>query len=131
MKIKITPEDKKWARLVKIRDNFRCRRCGRFGKDGVGWKMESAHIMGRGHKSTKWLLENGICLCFKCHRFAHEDPLLWADWCEKNLGKVLCRRLRELSNQIYKKSRDLPKWKKYLKEKEEELTEENNNAEDF
>jgi len=118
MKIKLTTMDTKWAKLVKIRDNYRCRRCNRFGRDGVGYKMESAHIMGRGHKSTRWLLENGLCLCFVCHRFSHEDPLLWVDWCDKNLGKELCERLRELSNETFKRSRDLDKWKTYLKEQE-------------
>ena len=123
MKIKLTSMDVKWARVIKIRDNFTCRVCGRFGKDGVGYKMESAHIMGRGHKSTRWLLENGICLCFRCHRESHQDPLVWADWCQKNLGKELCQRLRTLSNVPFKRNRDIDKWKEYLKEQEAEHAE--------
>ena len=125
MKIALTPMDKQWARLVKIRDNYRCRVCGRFGKyssGGVGWKMESAHIIGRGKKTTRWLLENGLTMCFTCHRWSHENPLDWVDWLEKHLSKEFCQRLRNLSNETFKRSRDVPIWKENLNEQEEELT---------
>jgi len=67
-------------------------------------------------------LENGLCLCFTCHRFAHEQPFLWIDWLEKNLGKQFCEKLQTLSNATFKRSRDLDNWKTYLKEQEKELT---------
>lgn len=36
--------------------------------------LHAHHIFSRKHKSTRWDLTNGICLCVKCHLYiAHRD----------------------------------------------------------
>lgn len=52
--------DKKWSRAIKERDNHTCKWCGMHGND-------PAHILGRRYLLLRWVLENGICLCRKCH----------------------------------------------------------------
>lgn len=56
-----------WARNVKKRDSFTCRTCGQHGG-----KLEAHHI----HEFSKveqlrWDVENGITLCFSCHKDLH------------------------------------------------------------
>ena len=53
--------DKAWSLAVKTRDKFRCRVCLREGTD-------AHHIIHRGQNyGMKWDIENGVCLCRKCH----------------------------------------------------------------
>ena len=77
MKIKVTKLDKLWADCVKQRDGYRCRRCGRTGKPRG---MHAAHIEGRSKKSTRWALENGLCLCFLCHQWFDQHKGIRDEW---------------------------------------------------
>lgn len=70
--------DNKWSLLVKIRAWFRCERC---------WKdkyLNSHHIFTRNNYSTRFDLDNWICLCSWCHTMssifsAHKTPLEFAE----------------------------------------------------
>lgn len=56
--------------IVRIRDKWTCRRCGR--SKAQGWKVEWAHFIGRGNKAVRWDLDNSCMLCFDCHyKFMH------------------------------------------------------------
>ena len=48
--------DMLWSRVVRI--GGRCEYCGCVDK-----KLDAHHIYSRSNKSTRWELENGICLC--------------------------------------------------------------------
>jgi len=53
--------DKRWSLAVKEKYDYLCFYCGAEGTD-------PAHIIGKGRsKKTRYVLENGICLCRKCH----------------------------------------------------------------
>jgi 5-methylcytosine-specific restriction endonuclease McrA len=53
--------DKAWSLAVKTRDKFRCRVC-------LGEGTDAHHIIHRGQNyGMKWDIENGVCLCRKCH----------------------------------------------------------------
>ena len=78
--------DAMW-RIV-IRQTGKCERCGEIGVPGKGkdtWlNLESHHIITRGHIPYRHMVENGVCLCHKCHKFspysAHNDRSSFLDW---------------------------------------------------
>lgn len=63
--------DTLWAKRVKERAGYKCEYCQEEGRKIAGptgaW-LEAAHIVGRTYRTTRWLLENGMCLCSGCHR---------------------------------------------------------------
>ena len=87
--------DKKWS--AKVREKGRCECCGKTGT------LHAHHIFTRSKLSTRWDLDNGICLCPGCHTFsatlsAHKAPLEFHRWLESYKGKDFLDRLQEKSN---------------------------------
>lgn len=65
--------------IVRIRDGFRCRRCG-------DREAQWSHVHSRTCKSARWMLENSLLLCARCHlRWWHEHPSETGPW----LGTVM------------------------------------------
>ena len=64
-KVKQDPIMILWSKGVRTRDGFKCQLCG-----ATGGVMHAHHFIGRRKAQTKYLLENGICLCFTCHNEA-------------------------------------------------------------
>ena len=57
------------------------------GQDCSG-RLESHHLISRANTATRHLIENGIGLCSKHHKFcnklsAHGAPLAFAEWLQK------------------------------------------------
>lgn len=72
--------DSLWSEAVHLRDKV-CRICG-------DKKGQAHHIFTRKNFSTRWNLENGILLCFNHHKnMAHEKPLDFFDWLQKQAGQ--------------------------------------------
>ena len=59
--------DKLWKDIIKSRAEEFCELCARPGKD-------AHHIEGRSPQSLRWCLENGVFLCFRCHRLGVHSP---------------------------------------------------------
>lgn len=81
--LKLTKEDKQWAKAVKERDRHKCVICGSTER------LNSHHIIVRENHKTKFDLKNGITLCSKHHLFcrkisAHNNPIGFFVWLEKN-----------------------------------------------
>lgn len=76
--------DDLWSKVV--RQVWACAVC---------WKKEhlnAHHIFTRHNKSTRWDLDNGICLCSGCHVFsdtfsAHKTPTEFTYWLEKQYSR--------------------------------------------
>lgn len=90
-KIKVVGLDAMWAQVIKHRAGYKCEYCG-------GTKRPNAHhIYSRGVWSTRWDLDNGICLCVKHHILgaisAHKSPLLFADFVREQRGPIWNERL--------------------------------------
>lgn len=69
-KIKIDPSDKLYSEIIRF-GKSRCVRCG------CHKPLQCAHIVGRGHQATRWMLKpvrNAIALCADCHA--------WFDGCK-------------------------------------------------
>lgn len=114
--------DKAWSRLVKERAKWRCEYC----KVGVTKKLESHHIYSRANKSTRWKVENGVCLCFSHHvgssKFsAHQTPVEFTEWLYKEKGERFMRNLRWKAHSVSKLA--LFEKKIILEELEKELKE--------
>lgn len=52
-----------WSKKVKEKAGYKCESCL---EEGV-W-LNSAHIIGRRYRTLRWDIENGMCLCYLCHR---------------------------------------------------------------
>lgn len=56
-------KQKSWSKQVLERDNFTCQECGIRGGD-----LHAHHIEDYiSHEDKRWDINNGICLCVKCH----------------------------------------------------------------
>jgi len=79
----IKKKDKEWREKVLARDNNQCQYCGR--KEF----LDCHHILPRELTAYRWVLENGIVLCKKHHRFSfefssHQSSFLFFLWFMKN-----------------------------------------------
>jgi hypothetical protein len=71
-----------WGEIIRGRAGSKCQRCGRLGS------LDAHHIIPRGTGATMgWFdLNNGIALCFQCHRVhgAHsidvDEQLCFREW---------------------------------------------------
>lgn len=54
--------DDLWREIILHRAGHRCEKCGLSGR-----KLDPHHLIGRGNKSTRNMVECGICLCSWCH----------------------------------------------------------------
>lgn len=63
----VTKGDKLWAQIIKARAEGRCELCHGEGRD-------SHHVEGRSPQILRWDLDNGIFLCFHCHRLGVHSP---------------------------------------------------------
>ena len=104
--------DDAWSLLVKLKAGMKCEYCGKTTT------LNSHHIYSRSKRSTRWLPDNGVCLCVSHHTFnsgfsAHKTPLEFIDWLIKYKGEEFVDTLRDKANLM---------WKPHKHEKEELLT---------
>lgn len=101
--------DERCRTLVFLRDKATCRRCGKGKKDAC---LHWAHIISRSKKSVRWHPLNSMVLCYYCHfRWAHENPLAFSKWVEREIGEESAELLVRLGN---KPSPLTPAWHETL-----------------
>lgn len=73
-----------WSKAVKIRDGNQCKVCGKTNS------LQSHHIFSdRMHSNTRYVLKNGICLCFTCHYSnGHSNPCVMRENIVKAIGEA-------------------------------------------
>lgn len=82
--------DKLWSK--KVRERGYCEYCLKRPPEVV---LHAHHIFSRRHYSTRWLVENGICLCTGCHLYtAHKDIQEFSDWVRNHYGDDKINALR-------------------------------------
>lgn len=64
--------DKLVSLIVRLKG--KCEKCG--GVDN----LQCAHIIGRNNHTLRFDLMNVLCLDSRCHRWAHDNPILFAEW---------------------------------------------------
>jgi hypothetical protein len=75
-RIRRDARDVAWSKAVRERDPW-CR--GKWGVFGASTRNdhsseEGAHVVPRGYKRTRHLVENGIGLCRRCHGYLTDHP---------------------------------------------------------
>lgn len=86
----ILRRDRDFSLLVRERAGHRCQRCG------VASGLHCAHVVGRSRWRTRWHPDNGVALCWRCHRWAHDHPLEAREWFAALLGPERWQALLEL-----------------------------------
>jgi len=65
--------DRLWSLRIKELAEHRCEVCG------TTENLEAHHVQPRKMYSVRWDLDNGVCLCHRCHKLggfsAHKNPL--------------------------------------------------------
>lgn len=90
--------DKLWSLKIKQHDRM-CQRCGSLRN------LESAHVFARTHGSVRFELDNGVCLCKRCHALAHAREDRFHAFIIKRIGMKRYDELRIQSQQITKPDR--------------------------
>ena len=93
--------DDAWSLLVKLVAKNQCEYCGKTSP------LNSHHIYSRAKKSTRWSVDNGICLCVGHHTFssqfsAHLTPTEFTEWVIEKRGREWYDKLRLLANREMK-----------------------------
>ena len=84
--------DKLWSEIIRKRDKV-CQKCGE------SKMLQASHIMPRTYRATRWDLENGKALCWKCHfTFWHKNPLEASEWFNAKFGATRMTQLRHRAN---------------------------------
>lgn len=79
-----------WSRCVRLRDNT-CRGCN------SDYRLSAHHIRSRTNLSTRYLLDNGICLCWKCHSLQKFQPEKFFDLVIEIIGDEKYQELKRKS----------------------------------
>jgi len=110
--------DTAWSLLVKLRAGMKCEINHCTHKP----TLNSHHIFSRKNRSTRWDVNNGICLCVGHHtmsskKSAHGNPIWFTYWLEEYKGS-------DFIDDISFKANSIKKWSKFEKEEllEELLT---------
>jgi 5-methylcytosine-specific restriction endonuclease McrA len=77
-----------------VRSKGVCERCGSVKS------LQCCHIFSRTYRSTRWDLDNLICMCAKCHFWSHKNPTLFTDWVYETRGQqylILKEKFREIT----------------------------------
>lgn len=74
------------SKLVRTRDGYRCRKCGKLAV--IKGDVAHHHIFTKTRFPTRWMPENGVCLCFRCHRWAHSAGEEFRRWVVSWMGQA-------------------------------------------
>lgn len=99
MKIRRSTADALFSQYIRQRDKY-CQRCRKYADS-----LQCAHIYSRRHWATRHDPENAIALCFSCHQYFTENPLVFAEWCQLKYGKAKMRSLDVRAHSVVKRSR--------------------------
>jgi len=100
-----------------IRSKGKCERCGKASP------LNTAHIFSRRNLATRWDKDNVFCFCVGCHFWAHQNPILFAEFAKKKLGVKKYEELKEKSIKIKKWT--IPELEELVEKFKKEI---NNNA---
>lgn len=96
MKVRISRQDAEFSRLIRERDQWRCRRCGtQYAPGSQG--LHCAHIVGRRNRELRHDERNCVSLCMGCHLFFHANPLAFTDWLKEEIGPQTLRWLKRIA----------------------------------
>ena len=118
-KITLKGCDRLRSRLIKIRAKFRCEYCW-----STKW-LNSHHLFTRNNYSTRFDLDNWICLCAFHHKLstkfsAHWTPMIFDEWIISERWQERFDALRLKANKT--RDKDYDRVYNYLTEEKKKLT---------
>jgi len=94
--------DELWSKAVRAKGY--CELCGRKPPEVV---LHAHHIYSRTHRSTRYDLDNSVCLCMGCHLYtAHKSVQEFSDWICEKLGSEKLDALRKKAHTIVKYTKE-------------------------
>jgi hypothetical protein len=103
VKIRIDKRDTVFSKLIRLRDQWICQKCGRYYPKGHG--LQCAHVFSRRHQSTRYDPDNAVALDFTCHQYFGENPVEFTAWIRQYLGDVRFEMLQERHRRIVKRTK--------------------------
>jgi hypothetical protein len=99
-----------WSNCV-IALNPTCRNCN------SDYRLSGHHIRVKQHQNTRYFIDNGLTLCWKCHSLQHYQPERFHDMIIEIIGQGRYDFMKELSAGIKQYSlEDLREQKEFLKQ---------------
>lgn len=98
MRIRRDPLDALFSQYIRLRD-ARCMVCRRWFPFE---KLQCSHFFSRRHVGTRWDEKNACAKCFTCHQRMGGNPVLFAEWIERYLGRAEYERLRVRAHKVTK-----------------------------
>lgn len=96
--MKKTTVKRKLDKLISeiVRRKGYCVKCGKVGN------LQACHIFSRKNLSTRWDMENILCMCAGCHWWSHLNPILFGEFVQSYLGKLRYEALKQRAKSIRK-----------------------------
>lgn len=92
--------DEVWKRNVKVRDDYTCQICKKKVEKN---NCHAHHILPKQLEKYRWDINNGITLCYPCHKVgrwsAHMNAVWFAFWLKTNKNKqfwYIVEKLKEI-----------------------------------
>ena len=93
--------DALFSRYIKLLSGGFCKRCGNYlGVKSRG--LHCAHLFSRGKLTTRFVRDNAHALCYGCHRYVDQHPLVKQEFFRDLLGNEKYNELYKLSNKTTK-----------------------------
>lgn len=102
MKVRQDKLDVIFSKLIRLRDNNTCQRCGR---TAATVKIECSHFWSRRHQATRHHPDNACAHCFTCHQYLGENPVEFQSWIRGYLGDERYAALNNLHHTIVKRTK--------------------------
>lgn len=104
--VKIRTADKHFSKCIRERAGWKCERCGSQHQENTQG-LHCSHFHGRGKWATRFDPDNCEALCYGCHSYMEQHPVLHEQRIRKKLGEGLFQILLEKA-----RSTKLGRWAK-------------------
>lgn len=94
--------DAVFSDLIREAYDWTCQRCLRPFPERKGRDVHASHFYSRQFHSTRWFVDNAVCLCATCHDHVGKHPDDHADFFRKHLGPVRYDMLRARKQGIFR-----------------------------
>lgn len=86
-RIKVSRLDAYFSLYIRLRDGFKCQRCGRQFVEGAHG-LDNSHYIGRANKRMRFDPENCDAMCRGCHQYFETHKVtLYREWKIEQLGE--------------------------------------------
>lgn len=96
--MKLKKRDIAFSKLIRMRANWRCERCGKYYHEGQGQGLHCSHFFGRSRQSVRWHPLNAAAHCRGCHSYLGANPIEFKQWIHNYLGTTKYTVLVHLAN---------------------------------